>query len=277
MGVLKDHPFVLRVFDAVLVFVGCFVGTEIDSIAHILWLGEDISDDIAAPVIRVRIFFLAFPDPHAFFTKVDSRCFHFIVKEDSGNVIGTFSVNRQPEYPSYNSGRFLVNQPVIFVLRVFFVPVDHTVGCGLAGFAFDADRRFLLPAQVPQIPFVHDIEERGKFACCLVVAVHAVCNGNKMNASLTEHDIRIKAGLKIIPADTAHVLYNDVSHFPSFNILHQLFPSRAFKITAAPAVVRIMDAVRVASLCGIAFEIFFLIYNRIAIPGVVIVAGQSFI
>ena len=96
MGVLKDHPFVLRVFDAVLVFVGCFVGTEIDSIAHILWLGEDISDDIAAPVIRVRIFFLAFPDPHAFFTKVDSRCFHFIVKEDSGNVIGTFALDGQP-------------------------------------------------------------------------------------------------------------------------------------------------------------------------------------
>lgn len=124
------------------------MGTEIDRIAHILRFEEDISDDIAAPAIRVRIFFLAFPDPHAFFTKVDSRCFHFIVKEDSGNVIGAFSVNGQPEYPADDSGGFLVDQPVVFVLRVFFVPVDHTVGRRLAGFALDPDRGFLLAAQV---------------------------------------------------------------------------------------------------------------------------------
>ena len=53
---------------------------------------------------------------NSFFTKVDSRCFHFIVKEDSGNVIGAFSVNGQPEYPADDSGGFLVDQPVVLVL-----------------------------------------------------------------------------------------------------------------------------------------------------------------
>ena len=54
-------------------------------------------------------------------------------------------------------------------------------------------------------------------------------------------------------------------------------PCRTLKIAAAPAVVRIVAAVGVASLLGIAFEVFFLIHDGIAIPGVVIIAGQPLI
>ena len=52
--------------------------------------------------------------------------------------------------------------------------------------------------------------------------------------------------------------------------------SSAF-FAAAPAVVRIVSAVGVAPLLGIAFEIFFLIHDGIAISGIVIVAGQPLI
>lgn len=53
VGVLKDHPFILRIFNAVFVLIGFLMGTEVDGIAHILRFGEDVSDDISAPVIWV--------------------------------------------------------------------------------------------------------------------------------------------------------------------------------------------------------------------------------
>ena len=81
-------------------------------------------------------------------------------------------------YAPHHGSRFLVDQPVVFVLRVFLIAVDGTVGGGLAGFPFDPNGRFLLAAQVTQIPLVHDIEEGRKFVAVLVVAVHAVGNGN---------------------------------------------------------------------------------------------------
>lgn len=66
-------------------------------------------------------------------------------------------------------------------------------------------------------------------------------------------------------------------YLPGLDVCNQLFPSWAFKIAAAPAVVGIVTAVGVAPLLGIAFEVFFLIHDGIAIPGVVIVAGQPLI
>ena len=68
-----------------------------------------------------------------------------------------------------------------------------------------------------------------------------------------------------------------MGYLPGLDVCNQLFPSWAFKIAAAPAVVGIVTAVGVAPLLGIAFEVFFLIHDGIAIPGVVIVAGQPLI
>ena len=124
---------------------------------------------------------------------------------------------------------------MVFVLRVFLIAIDGAVGGGLAGFPFDANGRFLLAAQVAQIPLVHDVEEGRKLVAVLVITVHAVGNGNKVR--------------------------------------HQLLPCRPFKIAAAPAVIGIVAAVGVASLLGIAFEVFFLIHDGVAITGIVIVTA----
>ena len=45
------------------------------------------------------------------------------------------------------------------------------------------------------------------------------------------------------------------------------------KIATTPAIIRIVDKVRIAFLLTVAFEVFFLINDRIAIPGLVIVTG----
>ena len=166
---------------------------------------------------------------------------------------------------------------MVFVLRVFLVTVNGTVGGGLAGFPFDTNSGFLLAAQVAQIPFVHDVEEGGKFIAVLVVAVHAVGDGNEVDAVLPKEYLRIKAGLQIVTPRPAHILDDHMGNLARLNICDELLPCRTLEIAAAPAVVRIVAAVGVASLPGIAFEVFFLIHDGIAIPGIVIVAGQPLI
>ena len=49
---------------------------------------------------------------------------------------------------------------------------------------------------------------------------------------LTEHDLRIKAGLQIISADSVHVLYDNMSHPPGFNIGKQPLPRRTVKVAS---------------------------------------------
>lgn len=120
---------------------------------------------------------------------------------------------------------------------------------------------------------LHDVEEGGKFIAVLVIAVHAVGDGNKVNAVLPEEYLRVKSGLQIVTPRPAHILDNDMGHLACFNVRHQLFPCRTLEIAAAPSIIGIVAAVGVASLLGIAFEVFFLIHDGVAITGVVIVTA----
>ena len=166
---------------------------------------------------------------------------------------------------------------MILVLRVFLVAIDGAVGGGLAGFPFDPNGGFLLAAQVTKIPFVHDVEEGRKFVAVLIVAVHAVGNRHKVDAVLPEEYLRVKAGLQVITTGPAHILDNDMGNLSGLDVRHQPFPCGTVKITAAPSVIGIVAAVGVASLLGIAFEVFFLIHDGVAITGIVIVTAQPLI
>ena len=277
MGVLKDQPVFLGVHHGVFILVGFFVGSEIDRMPHILRLGENLSHHIAAPVIWIGEFRFAFPDAIALLAEVHSGRLHLILKENAGNIIRAFALNGQPKDAPHHGGGFLVNQPMVLVLRVLLVAVDGTVGGGLAGFSLDTDGGFLLAAQVTQVPLIHDVEKGGELAAVLIVAVHAVGNGDKVDAVLPEKYLRVKAGLQVVPSRPAHILNNHMGNLACFNVCDEPLPCRTFKIAAAPSVVRIVPAVGVASLLGIVFEVFFLIHDGIAISGVVIVTGQPLI
>ena len=94
---------------------------------------------------------------------------------------------------------------------------------------------------------------------------------------LPEENLRIKAGLQVITAGPTHVLDDHMGHFSSFDVRHQLLPSRTVEISAAPAVISVMVAVGVTSLPGIAFEVFFLIDDGVAVASIVIVTAQPLI
>ena len=162
---------------------------------------------------------------------------------------------------------------MVLVLRVFLIAGDGTVGGWLAGVPLDPNGGFLLAAQVTKIPFVHDVEEGRKLVAVLVIAVHAVGDGSKVDTVLPEEYLRVKSGLQIVAPCPAHILDNDMGHLACFNVRHQLFPCRTLEIAAAPSIIGIVAAVGVASLLGIAFEVFFLIHDGVAIPGIVIVTA----
>ena len=93
MGILKDQPVLPGILHGVFIFVGLLVRTEIHRMPHILRLGENLSHDIAAPVIGIGKFLFAFPDALALFTKVHGRRLHLILKENTGNIVGAFALN----------------------------------------------------------------------------------------------------------------------------------------------------------------------------------------
>ena len=62
-----------------------------------------------------------------------------------------------------------------------------------------------------------------------------------------------------------------MGNFAGFNICFQLLPCRAIEIAAAPTVIGVMLDISVTFLLSIAFEVFFLIDNAVAIANLVIV------
>ena len=60
--------------------------------------------------------------------------------------------------------RFVIDQPVVFVVGVFLVTVDSAVGGRLAGLPLNPDGGSLLAAQVPQIPLAHDVDKGSELA-----------------------------------------------------------------------------------------------------------------
>ena len=120
---------------------------------------------------------------------------------------------------------------------------------------------------------LHNVEEGGKFIAVLIVAVHAVGDGNKVNAVLPEEYLRVKSGLQIITTSPTHVFDDYMSNLSGLDVLHQLLPSGTVKVAAAPSVIGIVAAVGVAPLLGVAFEVFFLIHDGVAVTGIVIVTA----
>lgn len=98
-----------------------------------------------------------------------------------------------------------------------------------------------------------------------------------MNPVLTEHHLCVEAGLQVISADSTHILAQQVGNPARLDIRHKAFPSRAFKITARPSIVRIVDDVFIASLLCVSFKITFLIQNGVRVSRCVIIAGQALI
>ena len=124
------------------------------------------------------------------------------------------------------------------------------------------------------------IADRGKltFAAC---AVHAVIDGDKANATLTQ-DFHNLTDFQIVTTHATHVLDTQVLHIPGFNLFHHCQKSGTVKAGAANAIVREMDNVCKALPCGELLQHCLLIGYGVALTLLVIIfakviTAQSFV
>ena len=164
------------------------MGAEVDRMAHILRLGKYLPHCEAVPAIRPGDVLSAFPNAPPLSGEISGRRFDLLLTEHRGNFIGAMAFDGKLEDAPDNSGGLLVDQPVIFVVGVFLVAVDSAVGGGLAGFALDPDGGALLAAQVPQIPFAHDVDKRSELAGTGAGTVDAVANGDETHPKFAKED-----------------------------------------------------------------------------------------
>ena len=225
----------------------------------------------------MRYIGFVFPKPCAVPCVISGRRFNSFVVKNRRDFERRFPIDCQPINTADNFGGFLVDQPMVFIVRIFFITIDSNVRQRLARFAFCAKGGLLFAAEITQIPFVHNIKERRKLIAVLIVTVNAVGDSDKVNMVLTEHYLSVKACLQIISADSGHILHKNVCHLVGFNICNQPFPSRTVKVATRITVVGIVDEVFIPLLPCVAFEVCLLIDDRVAVPGEFIVTGQSLI
>ena len=92
-------------------------------------------------------------------------------------------------------------------------------------------------AGVLGIPPVHYVEERGEVVILWLVTVHAVIDCNKAYLLLGEQNLGIKADLKIVSAETAHILDDNRADFPGFGFCKHCLKSGTIEVTPCVTVI----------------------------------------
>lgn len=92
-------------------------------------------------------------------------------------------------------------------------------------------------AGVLGIPLVHYVEERGEVVILRLVTGHAVIDCNKAYLLLGEQNLSIKADLKIVSAETAHILDDNCADFPGFGFCKHCLKSGTVEVTLCATVI----------------------------------------
>ena len=194
MRVFKDEPVFRGVLNP-LVLIRFLRTAEIDGVPHVFRPGKNGFHRFAVPVIRAGFVYPVLKVSASMLGVIIAWGFYFFGSQHSGDVIGAMSLHCKAENSPHDSRRFLVDQPVILVFRVFLVPVDRVVGRRLSRIPLNLISSGNLSRLIAQIPFVHDIKEGSKFVAALILIIHVVCDGDKVDTVLAEKDLGVKAGL----------------------------------------------------------------------------------
>ena len=121
MGIFKHKPFFFGIIAGLFALVGLLVGFEVYCMPLIFRTLQNVGYCIARPVkgiIRRRV-----PCRPACLLKMDCRRYDFIIFQNTGNLRRPVTVQTKGEYPLDNFGSFGVDNPPLFVFRVFPVAV----------------------------------------------------------------------------------------------------------------------------------------------------------
>ena len=160
---------------------------KIDGMAHVFHAVEDVGNGSPPPAAGVGKIAVA-PVPRAALRKVGGRAEDVFSFQNCDDLIGAFAVDGHTEDSPDDLGGFIVNDPLLRVIRVFLVAVERVNGGVLASHALGAFDSPDFLAGVSCEPLVHDVQKRGKIRFLLVFTVDSVINGDKADTLLREEN-----------------------------------------------------------------------------------------
>ena len=240
LGVLKNRPILRVIPDFLLALVGLLCSLEVYGMPQIVYALQNAGNRFICPFVRVCCRLVA--GRQTFRMAIGGWVQDLLLFEPFSNLRGSLAGRAQGEYLLYDGCGFFIDDPFLFVLWTFHIPIGRNGRQMLAGLAFTLPCSANLLRGIAGIHFVEHIADRGKltFAAC---AVHAVIDGNEMNAKLRENNIGIHSHLEIIAPEAAHVLYDDALDPPCLDVGKHTLEARTVEVCAGITVVLVIMAV----------------------------------
>ena len=275
MGIFEPQPLRLRALDLLFVLVGRCGVAQADGVPQVDLILQHLGDGSIAPVIWPCGVQPSQGHTILLEVVVDGGE-DLLLLQLPGDLTGSPSGGAQLEDLPHHFSGFRVRDDLLGIVLCLLVAIAGPGGDPLPTLGLCFLHRPDFPTGVLGVKLVEQVFEWSKVVLP-IKTVHIVIDGNKPHTIAGEYQFSIESGLQIISTNSAHVLYQNMSHLSSFNIGDQPLPCGTLKISSAPTVIGIVDTVRVTSLLSVAFEIFFLVHNRIAVANLVIVTGQSLV
>ena len=244
---------------------------------HVLRALQDVRYGYAVPCVRLAHVCVGAIHAVVVDSVVVSGAIYLLLFQNARDLIGPVTFHRQLENAADNGCSFLIDKPVIPVLRVFAVAIDAQIVGWQARVALLVVACPHLPRLVAQIHLVKHVHKRRKLAADRVDCIHAVADGNKADVLLTEIDFGVKTCLDVIATHAAEILGDDDANLARVNVHDELFPSGTVKVAAAVAVVRVVPAVGEAIPGSVFGQVAFLIGNGQRFVCLFIVSGKTLI
>src|SRR5699024_1897795 len=203
MGILENRPLAFVNIMAFLV-LEVFAGLEIDGVAQVLPLLQDVHNGGRSPAVGV---FDRLRPVYSFVKagQMDSGDFNLCLGQQLGDLIGAVALHRQGKDTAYYFGGFFVHKPVF----PFFVPqiaVNNGAGQVLAAHALGLEHGADFPAGIAGVKLVHDVAE-GRKIIITFQTVHTVVDGDQPDTALPQnlHDL---TDFQIVTPQAAHIFYD---------------------------------------------------------------------
>ena len=172
-----------------------------------------------------------------------------------------------------NGSRFLINQQMVFVLRVFPIPKGGKAAGKLAFLRFQQIRGMNLLGNVLAVHLVEDVLERRN----VVVVPHGVdtvIHGDIPHAVAGKEIFNQEAGLQVIPTQSGQVFRDHKVYLPALDGFQHPFQVGALHVQPRVAIV-LIDCNNLPSLLlAVGFQHSPLVCDTGALPVKVIVLGK---
>ena len=192
VGVIENLAILHRVFPLLLIPDGVGVGLEIDRAACVLHVFEDISNGAFVPAILVLRGLMRRSSPLPLF--VGGGVQHLFLFQQSCDLAWSFSLHAERKDPLHNLRRFLINHPLLRIVRVTLIAVGNVGGQALSALTLCLVDGTDFAAGILGIPLIEPVLN----ACHVAVGavgvngVEVVVDGNIPHAVLRKRVVDIK-------------------------------------------------------------------------------------